>query len=52
MTGDELQPRTLTLRECAYLLVQAWPEERLAELETMLLKFRIEQLEREIEERE
>jgi len=52
VTGDELQPRTLTLRECVHLLVEAWPEERLAVLETALLKCRLEQLERESEERE
>jgi hypothetical protein len=42
-------PRTLTLRECAHLLVEAWPEEKLAELELVLIRFRIEVLEREIE---
>lgn len=44
------EPRTLTLRECAHLLVEAWPVERLPELELALLKFRTETLEREIED--
>ena len=47
MTGDELLPRTLTYRECVHLVIDAWPQEKLPQLEILLLKLRTETLEAE-----